>query len=59
MIATLTAEIGKLEELLADPALFTDNPVKFAKATDALIARQMQLSDAEDEWLALEEKAAT
>ena len=59
VIATLTAEIGKLEELLADPALFTDNPVKFAKATDALIARQMQLSDAEDEWLALEEKAAT
>ncbi|MDA1155402.1 MAG: ATP-binding cassette domain-containing protein [Proteobacteria bacterium] len=58
VIATLTAEIGKLEELLADPALFTDNPVKFAKATDALIARQMQLSDAEDEWLALEEKAA-
>lgn len=58
VIATLTAEIGKLEELLADPALFTGNPVKFAKATDALIARQMQLSDAEDEWLALEEKAA-
>jgi ABC transport system ATP-binding/permease protein len=58
VIATLSAEIGKLEELLADPALFTDNPVKFAKATDALIARQMQLSDAEDEWLALEEKAA-
>ena len=59
VIATLTAEIGKLEELLADPALFTDNPVKFAKASDALVARQMQLSDAEDEWLALEEKAAT
>ncbi|WP_322892581.1 MULTISPECIES: ABC-F family ATP-binding cassette domain-containing protein [unclassified Yoonia] len=58
VIATLTAEIGKLEELLADPALFTDNPVKFAKASDALVARQMQLSDAEDEWLALEEKAA-
>ncbi|MFN3663160.1 ABC-F family ATP-binding cassette domain-containing protein [Yoonia sp.] len=57
VIATLTAEIGKLEELLADPALFTDNPVKFAKASDALVARQMQLSDAEDEWLALEEKA--
>ncbi|MBQ2263392.1 MAG: ATP-binding cassette domain-containing protein [Loktanella sp.] len=59
VIATLTAEIGKLEELLADPALFTDNPVKFAKASDALVARQMQLSDAEDEWLALEEKAAS
>jgi ABC transport system ATP-binding/permease protein len=58
VIDTLTAEIGKLEQLLADPALFTENPVKFQKATDALIARQMQLSDAEEEWLLLEEKSA-
>jgi ATP-binding cassette subfamily F protein uup len=53
----LTAEIAKLEELLADPALFTQNPVKFQKATDALVARQTALSDAEEEWLMLEEKA--
>ena len=53
----LSAEIEKLEELLADPALFTANPTKFAKATEALVARQTSLSAAEDEWLKLEEKA--
>jgi ATP-binding cassette subfamily F protein uup len=58
-IDKLTAEIGKLEELLADPDLFTQHPVKFQKAMDALVARQNMLSDAEEEWLALEEKAAT
>ncbi|WP_439155272.1 ABC-F family ATP-binding cassette domain-containing protein [Yoonia sp.] len=58
VIDTLTAEITKLEGLLADPDLFTQEPVKFQKATDALVARQNALSDAEDEWLALEEKAA-
>ncbi|MEL7179040.1 MAG: ATP-binding cassette domain-containing protein [Pseudomonadota bacterium] len=57
VIDQITAEIAKLEELLADPALFTENPVKFQKATDALVARQNALSDAEDEWLMLEEKA--
>ena len=58
VIDKITAEIAKLEELLADPALFTQQPVKFQKATDALIARQTALSDAEEEWLVLEEKAA-
>ncbi|WP_108816018.1 ABC-F family ATP-binding cassette domain-containing protein [Loktanella sp. Alg231-35] len=58
VIDKITAEIGKLEQLLADPALFTENPVKFQKASDALVARQNTLSDAEDEWLMLEEKAA-
>ncbi len=58
IIDTLTAEIGKLEELLADPELFTKQPAKFQKATDALIARQNMRSDAEEEWLMLEEKAA-
>jgi len=58
VIDQLTAEIGKLEELLADPELFTKQPVKFQKATDALVARQTALSDAEEEWLTLEEKAA-
>ncbi|MDX8349749.1 ATP-binding cassette domain-containing protein [Cognatiyoonia sp. IB215446] len=58
VIDRLTAEIGKLEQLLSDPELFTREPVKFQKATDALIARQESLSDAEDEWLKLEERAA-
>ena len=57
VIARLEAEIAKLEELMADPALFTDHPVKFQKATDALVERHAKLSDAEEEWLLLEEKA--
>ena len=57
VIDQLTVEITKLEELLADPDLFTQHPVKFQKATDALVARQNALSDAEEEWLMLEEKA--
>ncbi|WP_108483971.1 ABC-F family ATP-binding cassette domain-containing protein [Oceaniglobus ichthyenteri] len=57
-IARLEAEIAKLEELMMDPDLFTREPVKFQKATDALIARHDLLSTAEEEWLALEEKAA-
>ncbi|EKE45035.1 holdfast attachment protein C [Oceaniovalibus guishaninsula JLT2003] len=56
-IARLEAEIFKLETLLADPGLFSREPVKFAKATEALTARQKALSLAEDEWLALEERA--
>ena len=59
VIDKLTAEIGKLEELLADPDLFTQHPVKFQKAMDALVARQNMLSDVEEEWLVLEEKAAS
>ena len=56
-IVRLEAEIAKLEELMSDPALYTDNPVKFQKATDALIERNEKLQDAEAEWLVLEEKA--
>ena len=59
VIDKLTAEIGKLEELLADPDLFTQHPIKFQKAMDALVARQNMLSDVEEEWLVLEEKAAS
>lgn len=53
----LQAEIAKLEELMADPELFTKEPAKFQKATEALVQRQTALAEAEDEWLALEEKA--
>ncbi len=56
-IERLEAEIGKLEELLSDAELFTREPVKFQKATDALVQRHEKLSDAEEEWMALEEKA--
>ena len=52
-----TAEIGKLEELLSDADLFTREPVKFQKATDALVERQTKLAAMEEEWLKLAEKA--
>ncbi|MBM1814618.1 ABC-F family ATP-binding cassette domain-containing protein [Pseudosulfitobacter pseudonitzschiae] len=56
-IARLEAEIAKLEELMSDPELFTREPVKFQKATEALVARHEKLQEAEEEWLLLEEKA--
>lgn len=55
----LEAEIAKLQTLMADPELFTREPVKFKKATQALVERQEKLSAAEEEWLTLEEKAAS
>ncbi|EIE52672.1 elongation factor 3 [Salipiger aestuarii] len=57
VLARLEAEIGKLEHLLADPDLFTREPVKFRKATEALTERQNKLAVSEEEWLELEEKA--
>ena len=53
----LEAEIAKLEGLMADPELYTREPVKFQKATEALTQRQEKLSAAEMEWLELAEKA--
>lgn len=57
VIDRLTAEITKLEEFLMDPDLFTKEPVKFQKATDALVERHASLAAAEEEWMMLEEKA--
>jgi ABC transport system ATP-binding/permease protein len=57
VIERLEAEIAKLSELLADPELYTREPVKFAKASDALSERQRKLTAAEEEWLALAERA--
>ena len=53
----LSAEIAKLEEFMSDPELFTKEPVKFQKATEALVERQAALTQAEEDWLTLEEKA--
>src|SRR6056297_27 len=58
-IERLEAEIAKLEELLADPDLYSREPVKFRRATEALAARQKSLSEAEEEWLTLAGKAET
>ncbi|WP_372615077.1 ABC-F family ATP-binding cassette domain-containing protein [Aquicoccus sp.] len=57
VIERLEAEIAKLEELLAQPDLYTAEPVKFRKATEALVERQEKLAAAEEEWLTLAEKA--
>lgn len=57
VIERTEAEIAKLEEFLAEPDLYTREPVKFAKASEALAERQSLLSDAEEEWLVLSEKA--
>ena len=56
-IEKLEAEIAKLEGLLADPALFTREPAKFRKATEALAARQTALGEAEEDWLTLAARA--
>ncbi|MCU0900144.1 MAG: ATP-binding cassette domain-containing protein [Cypionkella sp.] len=57
LIARLEAEIAELEEFLAVPDLYTKDPVKFRKGTEALTERQIALQRAEEEWLALEERA--
>ncbi len=56
-MARLEAEIAKLTEFLSDPELFTSQPAKFAKASEALVERNTALQNAEEEWLMLEEKA--
>lgn len=54
-IATLEAEIGKLEDLMSAPDLFNREPVKFNKAAEMLSERQSKLAAAEEEWLMLAE----
>ncbi len=56
-IERLEAEIARLEEFLSQPDLFTAEPLKFRKATEALVERQEKQAAAEEEWLELEEKA--
>ncbi|HCQ64343.1 MAG TPA: elongation factor 3 [Rhodobacteraceae bacterium] len=55
-IDRLTAEISKLEGFLADPDLFTREPVKFKKASEGLVERQQSLAAAEEDWLDLMER---
>ena len=57
IIERLETEIARLGELLSDADLFTREPVKFRKATEAMTERQLALAAAEEEWLALEERA--
>ncbi len=57
VIARIEAEIARLSEVLSDATLFSRDPAKFRKTSDAVAERQAALAAAEAEWLALEEKA--
>ena len=57
LMERLQAEIAKLTEFLAQPDLFTKEPVKFRKASEGLTERQAALQAAEEEWLALADRA--
>ncbi len=57
LIERLEYEIKKLEKFLSDADLFLEHPLKFQKASTALIERQTELKSLEDEWFILEEKA--
>ncbi|SNR56505.1 ATP-binding cassette domain-containing protein [Paracoccus sediminis] len=59
VIDRLEAEIARLTDFLAQPDLYSTAPARFQKATEALAERQQALSAAEEEWLTLEEKAAS
>lgn len=56
LIAELEADIARLSDLLSDPDLFTRDPAKFHKASQALTQRQAVLTAAETEWLALADR---
>ena len=57
LIERLEYEIKKLEIFLSDATLYQEYPVKFEKASIALIERQTELKSLEDEWFVLEERA--
>ncbi len=56
-ISRLEAEIAKLEDYLSVEDLFSTAPLKFEKASTALVSRQAALDAAEEEWLELAAKA--
>lgn len=50
----LEAKIAKVQEILADPELYSRDPARFQKAMDALTQLQTELSKSEERWLELE-----
>lgn len=58
-IARLEAEIAKLTAFLSEDGIFLREPVKVARATQLMAERQAALARAEEDWMALEEKAAS
>jgi ATP-binding cassette subfamily F protein uup len=57
-IARLEGEIAKLTAFLAQDGVFLREPEKARRGADLLAERQAALAKAEEDWLALEEKAA-
>ncbi len=57
IIERLEAEVSKVSELLESEDLFTKEPVKFRKASEVLGDKQAQLTAAEAEWMALEDRS--
>src|SRR5690606_1624958 len=56
LMPRLQAEIAAHEATLADPGLYPRDPAAFHRVSQALDAARAQLTAAEDEWRALEEK---
>ncbi|MDE1915125.1 MAG: ATP-binding cassette domain-containing protein [Sphingomonadales bacterium] len=54
-IEQLEAEMVKLEAMLADPALYTSDPKRFAQCTAALDKARAEKDAAEERWLELAE----
>ncbi len=55
-IEELDAAIARDEALLADPALYTSNPTRFAALSDAIARARAEKEAAEERWLDLAEK---
>jgi ATP-binding cassette subfamily F protein uup len=53
-IATLEAEIGRLQTVLADTTLYARDRATFDRASSAMTAMQSELAAAEERWLELE-----
>jgi ATP-binding cassette subfamily F protein uup len=56
LVHELPAKIAALEAGLADPGLYGRDPAGFDRLSRALAEAQRQLTDAEEAWLALEER---
>ena len=55
-IEELLAQIARDEAALADPALYTRDPAKFAALTKAIDAARAEKDAAEERWLELAEQ---
>jgi ATP-binding cassette subfamily F protein uup len=53
-IAELQEGVSRLNEKLADPALYARDPARFGETTTALAAAQQALAAAEEQWMTLE-----